>query len=290
MKERIYKKPWPGIVALVMAFLAQWVGHSAYTAVSEVFEPYEYWAAFVVGAVGCWVVWQGLARPEVPATWLGMLGGLLIFVGWFEFPFHYFAELYSVAGFEVDEFYTAMPSSNMLQSTMPLMLALFVLYGMFNRNTKCNFMRWFHRNLRFNPGQPVRNNQRNFARIAALEMIFVIWFCYLFWLYTFYLGADSPLVAAIYIAWTAWAVYLVWKLLKIPRVGHAVRYGIPTGAVAWASFEMPSYFGAYDEIWLKPFDYPVTSIIVLATFVACFVYVARHQRPGIGSHASTASA
>ncbi|MDJ0928594.1 MAG: hypothetical protein QNJ73_13230 [Gammaproteobacteria bacterium] len=290
MSQAIYKKPWPGIVAFTVAFFSQWLGHSAYMAVHEAFEAYQYWIAFGIGAIGCWIVWQGIDRPEGPATWLGLLGGLLIWVGWFEFSFSGFAKLYAVEGFRVDDLYTTTPGSNMLQATMPLMVGLFFIYGMFNRNTKCNFMRWFHRNLRFSPGMPVRNNQRNFARIVALEIIFVIWFCYLFWLYTFFLGVDSPLVAGIYLVWSAWAIYLLWKLVKIPRVAHAVRYGIPVGGIFWATFEMPSYFGAYDEIWLKPFEYPVTTLAVLAVFAGCFVYIARHDRPGIGSHAATASA
>ncbi len=280
MTERIYKKPWPGLVALIMAFLAQWLGHSAYRFIEGVFGAWHYWAAFAIGAAGCWVVWRGLHKPEMPATWFGLLGGLLIWVGWFEFSFHYFAELYGVQGFEVDQFYTATPASGILQATMPVMFGLFFLYGFANSSTKCNFMRWFHRRLGISPGMPARQEQRNFARITALEMIFVIWFCYLFWLYAFYLGVDSPIVAGLYVGWSAWAAYLVWKLLQIPRVGHAIRYGIPTGAVAWGSFEMPSYFGAYPEIWLQPFTYPITSLSIVAIFGACFIYLARYERVG----------
>ncbi|UCG73210.1 MAG: hypothetical protein JSV45_02165 [Chromatiales bacterium] len=290
MSEAIYKKPWPGIVAFTMAFFSQWLGHSTYTVIEQSFGHYHYWVAFALGSVGFWVVWQGLDKAETQATWMGLLGGLLIWVGWFEFSFEFFGELYNVPPYPVDELYAAAPNANMLQASLPIMLGIFLLYGMFNRNTKCNFMRWFHRNLRFSPGMPVRNNQRNFARIAAIEILFVIWFCYLFWLYAFYFGSDSPVVAVAYVGWTGWALYLLWKLIKIPRVGHAVRYGIPTGIVGWGSFEMPTYFGAYDEIWLKPFDYPITTLVVLAIFCACFVYVARHQRPGIGSHAAAASA
>jgi hypothetical protein len=290
MSNTIYKKPWPGVIAFALAFCCQWLGHSAFAFIEGVFGEFDYWAAFAIGAAGFWVVWTGIDRAETQATWLGLLGGLLIWIGWFEFSFEFFSELYAVPPYRVDALYTASPNANVLQASLPIMLAIFLLYGMFNRNTKCNFMRWFHRHLRFSPGMPVRNNQRNFARITALEMLFVIWFCYLFWLYAFYFGSQSPVVAVAYLAWTAWALYLLRKLVRIPRVGHAVRYGIPVGAVAWGSFEMPSYFGAYDEIWLKPFDYPVTTLCVAGIFIAGFVYIARHQRPGAGSHAAVTSA
>lgn len=289
MQAAIYKKPWPGIVAFTMAFLSQWLGHSAYMIIIQTFGEWHYWAAGVVGAIGAWIVWQGIHKPEVPATWMGMLGGLLIWVGWFEFSFEFFAELYNVQPYKVDDIYSAGPNANMLQATVPIMFATFLLYGMYNRNTKCNLMRWFHRNLRFSPGMPVHNNQRNFARIAAMEILYVIWFCYLFWLFTFYFGSESPAVAVAYVGWTAWALYITWKLLKIPRVGHAVRYGIATGIVAWGSFEMPTYFGAYDEIWLKPYEYPISTLVVLGIFISCFVYVARSGQRGIGSHAAEAA-
>jgi len=290
MRKAIYRKPWPGVVAFTLAFVSQWLGHSAYTAIHELSGAAYPWVAFAVGSAGFLIIWRGLREPETAATWMGLLGGLLIWVGWFEFSFTFFSELYAVPPYRVDAQYVAAPGANMLQATLPIMLALFLLYGMFNRNTKCNFMRWFHRNLHFSPGMPVPNNRRNFARITALETLFVIWFCYLFWLYAFYFGSESPVVAAAYLGWTGWAAYLAWKLLKIPRVGHAVRYGIPTGTVGWGSFEIPTYMGAYDEYWLKPFQYPLLTLAVLAIFIGCFVYIARHGQPGIGAHAAAASA
>jgi len=48
------------------------------------------------------------------------------------------------------------------------MLALFLLYGIFNLRTQCNFMRWFHRNLRFTSGMPTPDTQRSFARISRV--------------------------------------------------------------------------------------------------------------------------
>ena len=97
---------------------------------------------------------------------------------------------------------------------------------------------------------------------------------------------PRPIVAAL-AGWTAWFCYIFWKLTKIPRVGHAVRYGIPVGVVGWGIAEMPAHFGAYSEIWLKPFDYVLANLVVLAIFTAGFVYVAR--RPGTARTAEAAS-
>jgi len=81
-----------------------------------------------------------------------------------------------------------------------------------------------------------------------------------------------------YAGWAAWTGYIFLKLIRIPRVGHAVRYGIPVGIVAWGVAEMPAHFGLYSEIWLKPFDYAVTNSVLLCIFTAGMIYVARHPR------------
>jgi len=275
MKNALYKKPWPGLVAFVIAILSQWLGHSTYAVIEGVFGTARFIAAGGLGAIGAVIIWRGLKKPEVPATWMGFLGGSLMWVGWFEFSFAYFAELYAVVPYEVDSMYSAVPSANMLQATLPPAFALFLLYGLFNRNTKCNLIRWFHRNLRFDPGMPAPDPQRSFARITALETLFVIWACYLFWLYVFYFGSESSIVLIAYVGWCAWFAYIFWKLMKIPRLGHAVRYGIPVGIVGWGVVEMPSHFGFYPEIWLKPFENPVACLVALAIFIGGLVYVAR---------------
>lgn len=275
MKEALYRKPWPGLVAVTIAFLSQWIGHAGYTIIKVVGGDAYYLLALATGAVGAAVIFAGLKQSEIKGTWMGFVGGLLVWLGWFEFSFVHYANYFNMPVFMAAENLPSAPSSNMLQSTLPIMLALFVLYGLFNRQTKCNMMRWIHRNLRIDPGMPTPDNGRSFAYITALETLFVIWFCYLFWLYVVYFGRTPVAMSVAYLTWFAWFVYLFIKLVKIPRVGHAVRYGIPVGIVGWGLGEMPHYAGLYPEYWLLPFDYPVLNIIMLAVFIGGVVYVAR---------------
>jgi hypothetical protein len=277
MAGALYKKPIPGLVAFTVAFLSQWLGHSAWAFIRGIFPDHASEASLVVGAVGAGLVWAGLKKPEVPATWMGFVGALLIWVGWFEFTFEFYARLFNVPEWTSPTGLPIFGGAAILMATMPIMLALFVLYGLYNRQTKCNLIRWVHRNLRFTPGMPTSDNGRSIARITALETIFVTWFCYEFWLYVGYL-TSSNVIMVVFAAWTAWAAYIFWKLTKIPRVGHAVRYGIPVGIVSWGVAEMPSHFGLYSEIWLKPFDYVVPNAAMLLIFIAGLVYVAR--QPG----------
>lgn len=282
----IYKSPWVGLLGLLVGFMSQPLGHTAYTLLDTLAGAAVFRVAFLVGIVGFVLVWQGLKRAELPATVFGFVGGWLIWIGWFEFCFKFFAGLYNVAPYQVEpdvpNGYAAAPQANMLQATLTIMLALFLLYGIFNLQTKCNLMRWFHRNLHFSPGTPTPDNKRSFSRITAMEVLFVTWFCYLFWLYAIYFGTRGTgmlIVQALYLGWTAWALYLIYKCTKQIRMAAALRYGTGAGIVLWGSAEMPAHFGAYKEYWLRPYEYPLFNLVSATVFFGGIVLVARRPLP-----------
>jgi hypothetical protein len=279
MPVALYRRPLVGLLGLLVGFLTQPLGHTVYKLVVNGFGAYAVHVSVLMGIGGLLLIWNGLGKPELGATWRGMLGGWFLWMGWFEYSFKFYAELYGVPGFVVEaDGYVAAPQANMLQATLPVMFALFLLYGMFNRETKCNFMRWFHRRLHFSPGMPTPGHQRSFARIAAMEILFVTWFCYLFWLYMIYFGTRGTGVQVImgtYVLWTAWALYLVYKCTQQVRVAPSLRYGIGAGIVLWGTAEMPAHFGAYREYWLYPAEYPIFNAIIAAIFVTGLVLIAR---------------
>ncbi|MEZ5459358.1 MAG: hypothetical protein R3E65_08640 [Steroidobacteraceae bacterium] len=283
MLDRIYRRPLVGLLGLAVGFLTQPLGHTVYKVNIAIFGDAAVFSSIAMGIFGLLLVFRGLKADELKATWMGMLGGWFMWMGWFEYSFKFYSVLYDVPGFPVEENgYVAAPQANMLQATLPIMLAIFMLYGMFNLQTKCNFMRWFHRNLGFSPGMPTPDNKRSFARITAMEVLFVTWFCYLFWLYAIYLGTRGTgvmIVMGLYVAWTIWAFYLVWKCTQQIRMAAALRYGIGAGIVLWGSAEMPAHFRAYREYWLYPAEYPIFNTIVAIIFVTGIVLIARRPKP-----------
>lgn len=290
MLDRIYRRPLVGLLGLAVGFLTQPLGHTVYKVNIAIFGDAAVFSSIAMGIFGLLLVFRGLKADELKATWMGMLGGWFMWMGWFEYSFKFYSVLYDVPGFPVEENgYVAAPQANMLQATLPIMLAIFMLYGMFNLQTKCNFMRWFHRNLGFSPGMPTPDNKRSFARITAMEVLFVTWFCYLFWLYAIYLGTRGTgvmIVMGLYAAWTVWAFYLIWKCTQQIRMAAALRYGIGAGIVLWGSAEMPAHFGAYREYWLYPAEYPIFNTIVAFIFVTGIVLIARRPKPA--AHAAAA--
>lgn len=289
MFDKLYRKPWVGLLGLTVGFLTQPLGHTAYKVLELGFGEQVYWAAGLTGIVGLVIIWNGLKQEELKATWMGMLGGWILWIGWFEYAFKFFSVLYDVPRFQVEPSlpggpagYAAAPQANILQSTVSIMFALLIVYGIFNLQTKCNFMRFFHRNLKFSPGMPTPDNHRSFARITAMEQLFVTWFCYQFWLYAIYFGTrgtGAMVVQVLFFAWSGWALYLVWKCTQQVRVAAALRYGIGAGIVLWGSAEMPAHFGAYREYWLHPDEYPVFNLVAFALFVGGLVLIANRPAP-----------
>lgn len=282
----IYKAPYIGLLGLFVGFMTQPLGHAVYMLIERGMGSLYPVGAVLTGIAGMVVVWRGLKQDELAATWRGMIGGWLVWIGFFEFSFRFFGDLYAVPPYEVEpgvvNGYAATPQASMLQATLPLMVSIFVIYGLFNLQTKCNFMRWFHRNLRFSPGMPTPDNKRSFARITAMEVLFITWFCYLFWLYAIYFGTQGTgvnVIMGLYVVWSVWAFYLVYKCTKQVRVAPALRYGIGAGIVLWGVAEMPAHFGAYQEYWLKPFEFPIFNAICGALFIAGVIVLARWRKP-----------
>jgi hypothetical protein len=290
------KKPVLGLLALLVGFQTQPLGHTAYKVLDLSAGDAYPWVAFFTGVVGLVLVWTGLKKAELPATVFGLLGGWLLWIGWFEFAYKFFGDLYAVPPYNVEPDYpggyAAAPQASMQQATVTIMLGLFIVYGLFNLQTKCNLMRWLHRNLGFSPGMPTPDNKRSFARITAMEVLFVTSFCYQFWLWAIYLGTKKPTaigVIYLYAAWSLWAFYLVYNCTQQIRVAAAIRYGIGAGIVLWGVAEMPAHFGAYREYWLYPNEFPIFNLFSFSLFAGGLWILVRGRMSSAPTSSAAAS-
>ncbi|MBN8278994.1 MAG: hypothetical protein J0M16_00095 [Gammaproteobacteria bacterium] len=267
-KSAWHHRPVVGLLALTAGLLGQWFRHAIFPLAETAFGPYYYASLLALGFAGAALVWRGLRQAEIPGTWKGYLGGLFIWVGWFEFGFHYFSDKFSVPSYAASARLVSGPDLNLVMASFPAFCGIFLLYGLFNRQTRCNLMRWIHRNFHLDPGSPSPGETRSFARITALETLFVVWFCYAVWLFITYFGASMRILMVAYVAWALWFFYLVFRLVRIPQAGYAFRYGIPVGIIGWVLVATPSHMGLFPVIWLKPFEYPVSTLVASVVFVA----------------------
>ncbi len=267
------KAPWVGVLAFVLIWLWKPIAHTTSVLMHQIHNPTIFTALNVgLGAIGFWLVWRGLKVAELPATWLGFLGGALIWIGWFEFSFEFFARQIGVDPVRFPDGRLGLPPSFvLLQATGLLMFAVFLFFAS-NKDTGCRFFQWLHRNLGMRPGDQTAGYQRQFSRIAAMELVMTNWFCYILILFLLDPRIAGPQHALTYLGGAVLAAlsgYLIFFKLREQRtIAPALRYGIGSVAVFWLLCELTSIWGWYQEIWVKPFQYPVSCSLFFVAFAA----------------------
>lgn len=273
---RLYRPPLVGAVALVAVFIALPLTHSlsmlARALAGHVDGIYIY---FPLGLVALLALVYGIRRnTEVAGTLIGFATGLLLWTGWASYAFR-FNEI--SLGLPMPMLNgTARWPSNLLyiQGSFGICVVT-MLYFVLSRDTRCNAFLWLQRVLRMDFGRQESAQGRNFCRITFIETVYVTWFCYgasLFIADPRFVGYQNPLSYVIVGALILWGAFLAWRLMHYTRVMAAIRYAIPTKAILWLPFgeALPKY-GLYEEVWLRPWDYPRAMLSVLAVAIALFL-------------------
>lgn len=269
------RRPLLGLVVLLVTVAGQPLARTVNRIVLNVGGDWAFWGFVLMGLAGAVLVASALHWGELGASIAGYTGGMLMWHGLAEGCLRFFAEQFQVpavdfGGFPLDGRYA------LLMSTTTIMLGVFCVYGLMNRETRCNFMRWILRRLHWSPGDPTPGMRRSYARITAMETLFVQWFVFILFLY---LGGE--LGTYFYAAMLAWCAYLLWRLSRIPRPGMAFRYGIPVAVVMFSLGEVGAFFGAYPEYWKDIIEYPVANLVTLVLFGLGVAGVLRASRMGI---------
>jgi hypothetical protein len=279
----MYRPPWVGLLAFVIVFVVQALGHTVMIVMEEVWpgQNYIYESAFAMGLLGAVLLFIGMrSANEVSATWLGFWAGTFLWTGWIEFSFVWSGNYLNVPDLmdpnvpgaiaTKAEYLVMMSSLGILGATLT--------YFLLNKETKCNFFIWFQRNLGLKTGKPNPNHERNFAAITALETIYVVWFFYLFLLFLYdenILGDRHPVTYGIFFLNVIWAVYLFQRLMKFWRVTTAIRYGIPTAIIAWNAVEIAGRWHLFTEFWEKPQEFWLEMSLVTAGVVIAGLLASR---------------
>ena len=268
--KRLYQAPVPAILALVIVFVWQGIGHFVMFSMEHRWFPNSYLtAAFVIGLIGAALVWIGRNKSENAATLLGFVGGSLLWLSWAEFSFVYVADDLGVK----EVLWGAKPTLGEYRVMLSSVGVLFatLLFFFYNRDTRCNAFMWLHRVLRMNPGEKSSGQSRNVASIVAMETIYVTWFFYLWLLIVYnpaFFGTDHWFTLASCGFFGVWALYLAQRLWFFQRMAPALRYAIPTAIIGWNVNEILEKWGHLDEIWVQPQKYGLEIGIAIAVLVA----------------------
>jgi hypothetical protein len=280
-------KPWVGILSGLLVLLVIPLGHTLMILMEHLLgESWLYPAATLIGLVGLGlVIWGLLTRNEFLATFFGFFAGVLIWTGWVEFGYVFFAQHLAIEPHLHDGVVVTKPEYVLLASSSALFLAT-IPYFFFNRRTGCSFFRWFHRRLRYqNLGIP-QTVRRPVALLTATETIYILWLFYLLLLIAFdpgILGDRHAITYTICFGSLLWASFLVYNLLKIRSFAFALRYAIPTVIVFWNAVEIFSRWDLLREIWLYPGDYALEMGLLALVLVILSILIMHQNRIRTGT-------
>lgn len=281
-RKRLMEQPALGMVCLLVVWAGLAVGHS-FVVLQHATTSGHGWVdtllSWSLGLAGFALVWVGMKRPETQATVLGYLGGNLIWCGLFEWTWRHFARELAIQPVLDDGMPILSPELLVIQATTMLVVSLLIFLGA-NKDTRCRMFMWFHRNFRLRPDAMTPGYKRQHARNTALETVFLIWTIYLFAIYINDprgIRYDSIAAMVITVGFVAWGCYLAVRLVKVRGYGPAFRYAIPTGNILWLPIEGFSRWGLYPEVWIKPAEYPLLMLAILAGFAGVLVYAYRSR-------------
>ncbi len=267
----LIRKPFIGILAFIVVLLVMPIGHTLMILIEKLLGgQYQFPGATLVGLLGVILLFTGIKKDsETAGTWFGFFAGILLWTGWVEFAFVFYARHLNISPLMQDGVivtkseYLIMPSSiGLLFSTM--------LYFFFNKQTKCRFFTWFHRNLKMKLPGAISFKNRNFATITALETIYVTWTFYLVLLIAYdeqLFGDRHWFTYLLFAIFLIWSLYLFIRLLKFNKIAPAIRYAIPTVIIFWNSVEILGRWGFFQEIWIKPGQYLLEMILIFVAFI-----------------------
>lgn len=265
------KRPFVGILAFLVVLFIMPIGHAVMVLIELLFgKGYQYVAAVALGLIGVIFLFIGAKqKEETTATWLGFFAAIFIWTGWVEFSYVYFADHLGIEPLTENGEIVTKPEYLLMPSAIGLLFATFFCF-FFNGETRCHFIRWFHRNLRLNLGVPTSNRSRNFATITALETIYIFWLFYTLLLLAYdpkLFGDRHPVTYSIFFGSLLWSLYLFIRLIRITKMPHAVRYAIPTVVIFWNSVEILARWGFFKEIWIHPGEYKLELSLIFAAFI-----------------------
>ncbi len=279
---QLYKKPYLGLMAVGTLLSWQAFGH-AFTIMQRTYlsETGIFAMNIILGILGLVCVWRGFEKDELTATCYGALGGALIWFGFFEYGFNHILPdilggIPPLMGYDpnIGEFVYYNGGMKLLQASGLLAFPIIILLGL-NKDTRCRFFKWFHRNFKLKPEAPTAGYRRQYSRITAMEYVFVTWFIYVVCLTMLDPRLFDPAGIAmplIFLTYCVWCVYLIYKLTQQSGPAPTVRYAVGAGISIWLVPESLSGMQMMTEYWLKPFEYPIlNSLIVLYMVVSAYI-------------------
>ncbi len=270
-------KPFVGIIAFFTVLLPMPLGHGLMIAMEEIFgNEYIFHAALYLGFVGIILLIFGmLSSKNTTATILGLFAGLLVWTGWIEFAFVYYAKRFEVAPLIENGDIVTKPEYLIMPSSIGFWV-LIMIYYFFGTKTGCTFFSWFQKRLRIVNPKKLQPSTRNVALTTFMELNMLLWTFYLVLLFVYdkaFMGDDTIMAHIVAYGCLLWSAYLFMKLIKKSNMAYAIRYAIPTVIIFWNFVEILGRWDVFKEIWVHPFEYSTEMILFLSVAIILLVII-----------------
>lgn len=269
------------MLAFVIVLLTMPLGHAAMILMEHLFGiNYVYHAAIILGIIGFILLIIGYKTAnETKATFYGLFAGLAIWTGWIEFSFVYYAKRYHIQPLIENGEIVTKPEYLLLPSSIGFLVVI-LLNFLFNSNIRCNFFNWLKKWFKIQRGKSENIKSRSVTMSTAIELIMLLWTFYIILLIVYdssIFGDKHPVTYIIAFGSLLWSAYLFMKLLRIKKLGFAIRYAIPTVIIFWNFVEILGRWNLYKEIWVHPLQYWFEMLLVTIIFIA-LVIISSYER------------
>ncbi len=278
------KSPYIGIIAFLIILFTMPLGHAAMIIMEKFFgKELIYSAAFYVGTTGFFLlVIATQIKKQLTSVFLGLLSGLLIWTGWIEFAYVYFANRFGVEPLIENGEITTKPEYLIMPSSIGFLIVL-LIYFLFNTKTTCPFFGWFQKKLKIQSTTTNNGNKpNNLAVTTVVELITILWFFYMVLLVLYdnnFFGDRHPVTYIVAIASLIWSVILFTKLIKIKNLAYALRYAIPVVIIFWNFVEIIGRWNILTEIWIEPAEYKTEmTLIFLALLFFILIFILNKKK------------
>lgn len=279
------QKPFAGIIAFVTVLLTMPLGHALMIIMEKTLgHSHVFQAALGLGFVGIiLLIWGMLSQKNTTATLLGLFAGLLVWTGWVEFAFVYYAKRFQVAPLMEGGEIVTKPEYLIMPSSIGFWVII-MLYYFFGTKTGCSFFTWFQKRLKIVNPKQLQPSIRNVALTTFMELNMILWTFYLLLLFVYdkaFIGDDSIVAHIVAYSSLLWSLYLFTKLIKKSNMAYAIRYAIPTVIIFWNFVEILGRWNVFKEIWVHPFEYATEmllfSVVIIILIAIIFLERKKHK-------------
>lgn len=260
-----------GLSAFLVVLFVMPLGHALMILMEHLLgHGFLFTGAIILGMAGVILVFTGArSSSETTGTWLGFFGGILVWTGWVEFSYVFFAQHLSIDPLIKNGEVATKPEYLLMTSSVGLLLAT-LLYFLFNGRTRCHFFVWVQERLHLGIKAQPAGAERDYSIITFMETTFILWFFYILLLLVYddrILGDRHPATYIVLVGSLIWSIYLFVRLMKIRRMAPAIRYAIPTVIIFWNAVEILARWEFFKEIWVHPMHYAGEMGLILLAFI-----------------------